>query len=104
MLIRIAVLADHNRGLPERRSLSERAAQPGRVFQSPSPAGTLGALDHTSHGTLTGVRTAIGANHRKAPMLNLYVKKLLFGVGNVAPSPAWALWWLQIPSRLRVSL
>ena len=54
--------------------------------------------------TLTGVRTAIGANHRKAPMLNLYVKKLLFGVGNVAPSPAWVSWWPQIPSRLRVSL
>ena len=77
-------------------------ARPGRVFAF--TGGHLGALDHTSHGTLTGVRTAIGANHRKVPMLNLYVKKLLFGVGNVAPSPAWVSWWPQIPSRLRVSL
>jgi hypothetical protein len=81
------------------RRVAQRRAMLMRVA-----VGTLGALDHTSHGTLTGVRTAIGANHRKVPMLNLYVKKLLFGVGNVAPSPAWVSWWPQIPSRLRVSL
>jgi hypothetical protein len=102
--MRVAVLADHNRGLPEWRSLSERARSARACIPIAFTGGHLGALDHTSHVTLTGVRTAIGANHRKVPMLNLYVKKLLFGVGNVAPSPAWVSWWPQIPSRLRVSL
>ena len=44
--------------------------------------------DRTTQGAWPIVRTAIEANHRKAPIPKPYVKNLFFGVGSVAASSA----------------